>query len=550
MSFVVSVRQLLLACILVLGLQRSAQVHAGWPFSVSAVPQVGIEPNVTITGYITEVQATIQNLESQPACIRLAHKTLLNACGAYDQRSSQSFRSTDEAVQTFREVFAIQRTSCEMDEALQEMPTSCQPLLRPLSEDPRPYISECLSSLHDSNPNTWTSYMHNKHSGDAMCRLMRTEIDKEEQLDNFRQMLNAVQKMGYVMYDHSMALDEIVKLSQGMGPLLREVYSTLQHENEQLRASFKQSFNEMAKDMSAMGEGVNSVLSSVGLIDESFHKHLAQVGELFERVESFGTNVDTWSTGMAVAREEFGELQARVQMQLQQLLQEVFKKVYELTADVTRANEDVGSLAGLVDSISSGMDNTFSTLQGVNFAADNVQHKMGDINKQLDDIAVSTNNTQEAMQLVNEQVEMMQSCFTIASTLLEGFLSTMRGLTGFGLYYVSGVSIVMLCLSFLGMKLLNVIIISSLLGSVLAYVVLVPLVSLMKAGRNADAVSEEGLQMSRQFLLYGACFCMLVGAAIKTAFDRFTKRAPSRDTDIEYDPASPQYLPTAQKYSI
>ncbi|KAF2162300.1 hypothetical protein M409DRAFT_27304 [Zasmidium cellare ATCC 36951] len=549
MSFAVFVSQILLACTLVLSLQQGTQVHAGWLSSAPTVPELGIEPNVTLTGYIAEVQATLQSLESKPACSRLAHKTLLNACGAYDRNSNQAFRSTDEAVKTFRDVFAIQMTACEMDEAQQEMPATCQPLLQPLAQDPRPYISDCLSSLHDSI-NPWTSYVHNKDSGDVMCFAMRAEMDKDEQLDNFRKMIAALQNIGYVIQDHGMTIDQILQLSKGLQTQVRESFILLQHETEQYHASIKQSFSEVAKDMSLMGQGVHSLLNSVGQVDQGLQQHLVQVKKIFERMVSLGTNVETYSTGVAIAREEFGELQARVQLQYQQMLEDVFKRVYELTADVTRANEGVASLAGLVASINTGMDSTFFALQGISIAADGVQYKMGDIHTQLDEMALQANDTQETMLLFNEQVEKIHSWATIGSGLLEGFISTTKCVSDFGLYYATATGLVMLCLSCLGIKLRYAMIVSALLGFTVAHIFLLPLVSLIKTNPTADTVFEEGVDVRWQFLLYGACFCMLVGAVIKTVFDQLIERHRPKDRDIEYDPASPSYLPSTEKYRI
>lgn len=483
MSFAVLVHHMLLACTFLPSIQQGGLVSgkrirnphlsvafadnitAGWPFttSVSTVSSAGIEPNVTLTGYLAEVQATLQSLESKPICSRIAHKTLLNACGKYDGRNNQVFRSTDEAVKTFRDLFAIQITACEMDDARQAMPASCQPLLGPLSQDPRDDISNCLSSLHDL-VNPWTSYRHNKDAGDVMCYAMRAQMDTGEQLNDLRKLISVLEAIGYIVRDHGMSLEQLLQVTENLGSKLGDVFAAIQHEQQKLSAEVIQSFSKIQKDVSLMGEGVSSLRNSVGEVDHELQKHMGHVNNIFDRMMSLGTTVDTWTTGVTVAREEFGELQARMQMQMQQVLENVFKGVYELTAEVSRANEGVSSFAELVVAINDGIDGTFATLQGVNIAAGDAQHKIRGISKTLEDIAVQTNSTQETMQLVNDHVEKMQSWVMIASTLLEGFISTMKCLKQFGLYYAMGTGLIMLCLSWLGVKLLNATLISALLG--------------------------------------------------------------------------------------
>lgn len=80
--------------------------------------------------------------------------------------------------------------------------------------------------------------------------------------------------------------------------------------------------------------------------------------------------------------------------------------------------------------------------------------------------------------------------------------------------------------------------------------VLVPLIRLTKAADSDDAVLQEELQAQWQLLWYAACGGILVGVAIKTVFDTLTKRVRPTACDAEYDPASPHYLTTSEKYPI
>ena len=100
-------------------------------------------------------------------------------------------------------------TACQI--ARHKLPATCQPLLGETTHDPRRDIEACLDSLVLGSSNMWTTYEGNKFNALFMCSIMRSDMDKQNQLQNMRKMFEAVVGIGTILKNHTAVMEELKK---------------------------------------------------------------------------------------------------------------------------------------------------------------------------------------------------------------------------------------------------------------------------------------------------------------------------------------------------
>lgn len=427
---------------------------AGWLSGPSVVPapRADVEPEIKFPVDIVKIHETVRDLESKPMCSRLAYKTVINACGTYDSSSDQIFQDSDDAVRAFRNLFAIQMTACVMEDAQQDMPAACQPLLQPLSRDPRHGIKDCLASMVDTQ-NYWSSYLHNLENGRFLCDTMRSRIEKEEQLEHFRKVARAFQRMGNFAEEHSVSLKELKQLNEALDAALRTTLVDMEHENKQFKADMIRNFNEVARNMSSVGASVQSLFGPLDQIDQ----RLQNVDNIVASVSSLSTDIGTGVMGVMQLHEALDTLRAKMQLEAQQLLGDIHRKAYEVERSVHRANEVMVPLAG-------ELELSMSKIQSINAAADGTQYKFEHIHQNLNGIAAHTNNTRESIEILDEHVQKMLPLAASASTVLSSFASGLSNVMNFGAQWVLGTAIMLIFLEVMGIGFWYALVSSALAG--------------------------------------------------------------------------------------
>ncbi|KAH0559082.1 hypothetical protein GP486_004343, partial [Trichoglossum hirsutum] len=158
----------------------------------------------------------ISSHASSPSCTRLATFTLLKSCQTLDGSTDigQELENREEYLDKVKSIYAARLAVCELVGAGAPVPAQCSPIMpSPLKEkygakgflsrngllkDEKPeaegydnisrrQLGHCLRSL-ESKPQSWTSYSNGRQNAFAICRAVRTEIEKDELLALHKEM--------------------------------------------------------------------------------------------------------------------------------------------------------------------------------------------------------------------------------------------------------------------------------------------------------------------------------------------------------------------------
>lgn len=135
-------------------------------------------------------------MRTHPSCNRLAASDLLTSCQSFKAHDELS-KNDPRLLDTIKSFYAARLALCELEDAGTYLPDECIDIASHRHHDYKPvHLSErapllepCLRTL-ESKPQWWTSYSNNRQNTAIMCEAARIEIDKEKQLETYRDLAN------------------------------------------------------------------------------------------------------------------------------------------------------------------------------------------------------------------------------------------------------------------------------------------------------------------------------------------------------------------------
>ena len=154
----------------------------------------------------------IKNVESLPSCAKIASSALLHSCSALEgsikHDESEMSRGSDLFVDEEADIYSARLAVCELSGADFSIPNECRSFIpddkvkkkrgirgfwsKNGASEPTTtfqyYDEVTLSNLQQcrralgSTSQSWTSYSNNRQNAVVMCRAMRSEVEKDEQL--------------------------------------------------------------------------------------------------------------------------------------------------------------------------------------------------------------------------------------------------------------------------------------------------------------------------------------------------------------------------------
>ena len=166
----------------------------------------------SLSGTIQQTLDLIKNVETLPSCAKIASSALLHSCSALEgsikHDESELARGSDLFIEEEADIYSARLAVCELSGADFSIPPPCRSFV-PAAQTSKKrgirafwskdgptqptgafqYYDEititnlqhCRKAL-GSTSQSWTSYSNNRQNAVVMCRAMRSEIERDEQL--------------------------------------------------------------------------------------------------------------------------------------------------------------------------------------------------------------------------------------------------------------------------------------------------------------------------------------------------------------------------------
>ncbi|KAK0263350.1 hypothetical protein LTR91_006786 [Friedmanniomyces endolithicus] len=185
----------------------------------------------------------INSMQGPPSCHRMAADALLDSCATLKAPTSphglDMTASIDPLLNAEQSLYAARMTACDFERDQLPLPDACSMFLptqrttrkRVLkgwfgtagpSEPTTSYpdyealttvnLPSCIKALYsDDKAQGWTAYIHNFHGAKVTCNAMRTDIDKDEQINLMRVLLKTTSDVDGVLAGSK---EEMAKMAQ------------------------------------------------------------------------------------------------------------------------------------------------------------------------------------------------------------------------------------------------------------------------------------------------------------------------------------------------
>jgi len=185
----------------------------------------------------------INSIQGPPSCHRMAADALLDSCATLKAPTSPHglgmTASIDPLLNAEQSLYAARMTACDFERDRLPLPDACFMFLptqhttrkrvlkgwfgsagpsEPTSSYPdyealtMVNLPSCIKALYsDDKAQGWTAYIHNFHGAKVTCNAMRTDIDKDEQINLMRILLKTTSDVDGVLAGSK---EEMAKMAQ------------------------------------------------------------------------------------------------------------------------------------------------------------------------------------------------------------------------------------------------------------------------------------------------------------------------------------------------
>ncbi|KAK0336856.1 hypothetical protein LTR91_000948 [Friedmanniomyces endolithicus] len=185
----------------------------------------------------------INSMQGPPSCHRMAADALLDSCATLKAPASphglDMTATIDPLLNAEQSLYAARMTACDFERDQLPLPDACSMFLptqrttrkrvlkgwfgsagpsEPTSSYPdyealtTVNLPSCIKALYsDDKAQGWTAYIHNFHGAKVTCNAMRTDIDKDEQINLMRVLLKTTSDVDSVLAGSK---QEMAKMAQ------------------------------------------------------------------------------------------------------------------------------------------------------------------------------------------------------------------------------------------------------------------------------------------------------------------------------------------------
>ena len=326
----------------------------------------------------------IKNVESLPSCAKIASSALLHSCSALEgsiaHDESNYTRGSDLFVEEEANVFAARLAVCELNGAEIPTPAGCQAFVPTHKTARKRGIRGVWSKRGTTKPNahfeyydeitqanlkqcqkalgltsqSWTSYSNNRQNAVVMCRAMRGEIEKDEQLHIGKILASAAVDSTRSMHDMREELNRMEAQFSQLTSAIPQYHKDLVAGNEQQQAHLEQFYAKVQR--------INSDLDKV----------FASVDTVTAGILGANNEVDYLRTSIHGANDATDELRDSVASGIANMA--------ELTGKTSAASEVIQYQSYQVErgtqAILQMLGQTGQSLDAINAVAPKIRHEM------------------------------------------------------------------------------------------------------------------------------------------------------------------------------
>ena len=399
---------------------------------------------VSVPDHLRTALETVQKLETLPSCNRMATAALLDSCQSIDASAqTKEDHGPDTFVEATKTVYAARLAICELSDAKVVPPKQCAKFVptkrtakktwrgifdksgptEPMAhyeqyEDVTERDSDvCVSALY-TEPQAWTSFSNARQNAVVLCQAVRTDVEKQEQIELFR-------KLTLVTQDVASATSSTAQEAEEARSGLRELRFNIQRFQMDFHDGQKEQQAEIARrwddlyerlqdsadSLSSKAQDINTALHEAA---DALNVHEQRVGAAFNTVDQQFAEIATKQQVQANSLAEHnGQLQASVEY-IHALIQESITKVVlnitqsaELTNALMSKNYAVLEEQGLA---LNGNNNGLVAFGAALMAFESRMQQFGDDQLQqylkTQDLA---NKTEESLHRVSEKAAAIES---------------------------------------------------------------------------------------------------------------------------------------------
>lgn len=282
----------------------------------------------------------VRSVESMPSCAKIATSNLMHSCSSLEgsilNEDAELNRGSDLFIADEMGLYAARLAVCELNEAGSTIPNGCEAFVpsqgmkkqsgfrsfwtRAGPTNPTPCYGcyddvtqaqskQCINALY-SVPQTWTSFSNSKQNAVTICRAMRSEIDREEQVHISEILAETAVAATDNLRDAYKQANQVKAQFEEIRSALPKFHQDLVDGNEMLLMQVKQLWTELQQGLNAISdirnnvqaanEDINNLHSSIkaatdeslATVHEGLHGMESQVTIMFGTLQSLHTTMN------------------------------------------------------------------------------------------------------------------------------------------------------------------------------------------------------------------------------------------------------------------
>ena len=281
-----------------------------------------------------EVQIMLIGMEKLSSCNKIATAHLLESCSSLPDANDP--RSPDMVLDKPKKIYVARLALCEISEAPDtKWPPGCVglDLIHRNSAISQEAVDECVNALYFANNNMWTSYSSSKKHAAGICRSVRSEIEKDEQIKIFEMLFNATTS---VTSELKNAKQEIVAVQDAFALLRGGLYQFLKDVANQytdILSSGQRNWNEIEIQIRNVSNEIDNLVTQIQAVSQNLANHDDQLEALKTKAETHHhTELSRFSEIINLSNDQFS-------LALQLVLDGVHKVGSETANSLELANQ-------------------------------------------------------------------------------------------------------------------------------------------------------------------------------------------------------------------
>lgn len=344
---------------------------------------------------VQRVLDIVNNVESMPSCAKIATSNLMHSCstleGSFLNEDADMNRGSDLFIADEMGLYAARLAVCELNEADSLIPTGCEafiPTQRTKKQSgfrgfwtgsgptqPNPSYAayddltqaqskHCISALY-TIPQAWMSFSNSKQNAVTMCRAMRSEIDKEEQLHIAKILSESAVAASGSLHDAFEQANGLIAQFVELRSLMRNFHINVADGNQKELERVEYIWGYLNRIQEAASE-VESTIDH--LRDDARAAHI-DVADLRSEIQSTGATaavvlnevVAEATTGTDLTVKNFNKIHEMAEV-VKTVEQENLKSIMDLSYHISAASATAESIAGSFLTLRDAHDRNLETM--------------------------------------------------------------------------------------------------------------------------------------------------------------------------------------------